>query len=99
MKLRAAVAARILRRSSLALATAACAAMMALSSGAEPPRATAEDRAAAPAQPAKGPGDVQKRVRELLYVLRYYRVDVRNEEWAGAIRELVQFGGSAVPEI
>jgi hypothetical protein len=73
--------------------------MMALFCCAELPRGTAADRAAAPAQPAKGPGDVQKRVRELLYVLRYYRVDVRNEEWAGAIRELVQFGRPAVPEI
>jgi hypothetical protein len=99
MKLRAAVADRILGGSSLALATTLCAAMTAVSAWAEPPRATAEDRAGSPGQPAKRPGDVQKRVRELLYVLRYHRAQVRSDEWAGAIREMVQLGRPAVPEI
>ncbi|HET6327362.1 MAG TPA: hypothetical protein VFG04_21955 [Planctomycetaceae bacterium] len=59
-------------------------------------RATADDRAAAA---TKAVTDVQRRVRELIYILRYHRPFVRADEWASAIRELVQIGKPAVPEL
>ncbi len=43
--------------------------------------------------------DVTRVVREQVYVLRQHRVFCRNDEWAAAIRELVQIGKPAVPEL
>jgi hypothetical protein len=65
------------------------------SSAGEPGRASA----GIPPTAAKSQADVQKRVRELIYILRYHRLDARVDEWAGAIRELVQIGKPAAPEI
>jgi hypothetical protein len=73
--------------------------MIAAASWSEPCRATADDRPGAPTTASNSPVDVQKRVRELIYILRYHRWDVRTDEWGGAIRELVQIGQPAVPEI
>jgi hypothetical protein len=69
------------------------------SSAGEPGRPTAGAGADKPATPAKSDAGVQKRVRELIYILRHHRIAVRADEWAGAIRELVQIGKPAVPEI
>lgn len=41
----------------------------------------------------------QRRVRELIYVLRQHRVFERCDEWAAAIRELTEIGPAAVPEL
>ena len=40
-----------------------------------------------------------RRVRELIYMLRQHRVFSRCDEWAGTIRELVEIGKPAVPEL
>lgn len=40
-----------------------------------------------------------QRIRELIYVLRYHRVFERYEQWAAVIRELVEIGPPAVPEL
>jgi hypothetical protein len=61
--------------------------------------ATADDRGKAPAKTTQSDADVQQRVRELVYVLRHYRVHVRVEEWVGALRELIRIGKPAVPEL
>jgi len=50
-------------------------------------------------QNAQAANDTQRRVRELIYLLRQHRVDARVDEWAAAIRELVQIGRPAVPEL
>lgn len=42
---------------------------------------------------------VQRRVRELIYMLRQHRVVERADEWASAIRELTEIGPAAVPEL
>lgn len=42
---------------------------------------------------------VQRRVRELIYLLRQHRVFDRTDEWASAIRELTEIGPAAVPEL
>ncbi|MCP4710495.1 MAG: hypothetical protein GY869_17875, partial [Planctomycetes bacterium] len=41
----------------------------------------------------------QRRVLELVYVLRYHLVTSRTEQWVGAIRELVEIGKPAVGEL
>jgi hypothetical protein len=66
---------------------------------AENRRAIADDRVGPAATASKSEVDVQRRVRELIYVLRYHRITARTEEWAGVIRELVQIGKPAVPEV
>ncbi len=43
--------------------------------------------------------DVTQRVREQICILRQHRVFCRNDEWAAAIRELVEIGKPAVPEL
>jgi hypothetical protein len=43
--------------------------------------------------------DQARRVRELIYVFRNYRVFSRDEEWAQTIRELAKIGKPAVPEL
>ena len=43
--------------------------------------------------------ETQVRVRELIYVLRHHRVFQRADEWGGAIRELVEIGPDALPEL
>lgn len=40
-----------------------------------------------------------QRARELIYLFRQHRVFVRDEEWARNIRELVEIGKPAVPEL
>jgi hypothetical protein len=50
-------------------------------------------------QTPKAAADVQIRVRELIYILRYHQVFDRQDEWAGALRELTQIGKPAVPEL
>lgn len=45
------------------------------------------------------PEDVTRRVRELLYILRQFRVFSRSDEWGGAMRELIEIGKTAVPEL
>lgn len=40
-----------------------------------------------------------QRTRELIYLLRQYRVFSRDEEWARTLRELVEIGKPAVPEL
>jgi hypothetical protein len=40
-----------------------------------------------------------RRVRELIYLFRQHRVFSRDEEWAENIRELVEIGKPAVPEL
>lgn len=42
---------------------------------------------------------LQRRVRELIYMLRNHRVFERCNEWAGAIRELILIGSDALPEL
>jgi len=39
------------------------------------------------------------RIRALIYILRYHRPFSRTDQWASAIRELVQIGKPAVPEL
>lgn len=52
------------------------------------------------AAPAAADDDaVQRRVRELIYLLRQHRVFERTDEWASAIRELTEIGPAAVPEL
>ncbi|HJT33672.1 MAG TPA: hypothetical protein VJ783_16625 [Pirellulales bacterium] len=52
------------------------------------------------AAPAAADDDVvQRRVRELIYLLRQHRVFERTDEWASAIRELTDIGPAAVPEL
>jgi len=51
---------------------------------------------------AKGsprPDDRTRRIRELIYFFRTYRVFCRDEEWAQTIRELASIGKDAVPEL
>src|SRR5487761_1077856 len=52
-----------------------------------------------PSKTEEGPAAdrASRRVRELIYVLRLHRVFARTDEWAGAIRELVEIGPAAVP--
>jgi hypothetical protein len=45
------------------------------------------------------PEDRTRRVRELIYFFRTYRVFCRDEEWAQRIRELALIGKDAVPEL
>jgi beta-lactamase regulating signal transducer with metallopeptidase domain len=63
--------------------------------------ATADGRGSPPGAGLRNETDaaIQKRIRELIYILRYHRVSARVEEWAGAIRELIQIGKPAVPEL
>lgn len=42
---------------------------------------------------------VQRRVRELIYLLRQHRVFERTDDWASAIRELTEIGPAALPEL
>jgi hypothetical protein len=43
--------------------------------------------------------DPTQRIRELIYFFRHHRVFSRDEEWAMTIRELVEIGKPAVPEL
>lgn len=43
--------------------------------------------------------DQTQRVRELIYLLRQHQVFERTDEWASAIRELIEIGKPAVPEL
>jgi len=42
---------------------------------------------------------VQTRVRELVYVLRNYALDVEVEKWTAALKELIEIGSPAAPEL
>jgi hypothetical protein len=59
------------------------------------PKASAETEAGSGA----GEDALTQRVCELVYLLRQHRVFSRSDEWAGAIRELVEIGKPAVPEL
>ncbi len=64
------------------------------------PQAAAAPRVEAPgAKPAPDADDRTRRVRELIYVFRDFRVFARDEEWARTIRELATIGKDAVPEL
>ena len=64
------------------------------------PQAAAAPRVEAPgAKPAPDADDRTRRVRELIYFFRDYRVFSRDEEWAQTIRELATIGKDAVPEL
>jgi RNA polymerase sigma factor (sigma-70 family) len=64
------------------------------------PQTAAVPRVEAPgAKPASGADDRTRRVRELIYVFRDFRVFARDEEWARTIRELATIGKDAVPEL
>jgi RNA polymerase sigma factor (sigma-70 family) len=47
----------------------------------------------------KVPEEKTRRVRELIYFFRSYKVFNRDEEWARTIRELATIGKAAVPEL
>lgn len=71
---------------------------------ADGPSAASSERGATqvtspPRQNGQAQGNVQRRVRELIYILRHHRVSKRQDEWGGAIRELVEIGPAAVPEL
>lgn len=73
-------------------------------SAAEGPKEKDQGRAAAVPQAATATNRAndaatQVRVRELIYVLRCYRVSERCNEWGAAIRELVTIGKPALPEL
>jgi hypothetical protein len=53
----------------------------------------------AAAKRSPGTDDQTRRVRELIYFFRTYRVFCRDEEWARTIRELATIGKAAVPEL
>lgn len=53
----------------------------------------------APANESENDDATQTRIRELIYVLRQYRVSQRKDEWGAAIRELVEIGPPACPEL
>jgi hypothetical protein len=55
--------------------------------------------AASDAKPSPGTDDRTRRVRELIYFFRSYRVFSRDDEWARTIRELTTIGKDAVPEL
>lgn len=82
-----------------AVALAALFASSAVVSWAEKRSVAAADRVGPSPSARKTDVDVQKRVRELIYVLRYHRASARVEEWTGAMRELVRIGSPAVPEL
>jgi hypothetical protein len=63
------------------------------------PRPDAQANDTQPAAPPPAPASTVQRVRELLYVLRYHRVFSRSDQWAGAVRELIEIGKPAVPEL
>ena len=48
---------------------------------------------------SKSDDAARRRTRELIYVLRQYRVFDRCDEWGAAIRELIQIGKPAIPEL
>ena len=54
---------------------------------------------ASAAVPTEAPEGRTRRIRELIYLLRPHRVFIRTDEWAGVIRELVEIGEPAVPEL
>jgi HEAT repeat protein len=82
-----------------ALALAALVASSTVVSWAEERSAIADDGVGPAATANNTDVDVQKRVRELIYVLRYHRASARVEDWTGAMRELVGIGKPAVPEL
>src|SRR5580704_10340990 len=82
-----------------AVALAALFASSGVGSWAEKRNVAAADRVGPSPSARKTDVDVQKRVRELIYVLRYHRASARVEEWTGAMRELVRIGSPAVPEL
>ena len=51
------------------------------------------------AEPTTRPDARETRVRELVYVLRHSLCFVREDEWSAAIRELIQIGEPAVPDL
>ncbi len=66
--------------------------------------AQAQDPTAASGRPVIGKSanaadEKTRRVRELIYFFRSYRVFNRDEEWARTIRELATIGKAAVPEL
>jgi len=68
------------------------------------PKAKGQDSvtAAPPSTTAPDPANeaaIETRVRELIYVLRLHRVFERTDEWGAAIRELVEIGPPALPEL
>jgi hypothetical protein len=81
----------------IAVATLAC--LVAASLSGVQGRTAAGDQPAASPPSSKSSAEVERRVRELIYVLRYHRVSVCTEVWTGAIRELVQIDKPAVPEL
>ena len=62
----------------------------------DPPRVSTH--AGGDAKP-KAADEKTRRVRELIYFFRSYKVFNRDEEWARTIRELATIGKSAVPEL
>jgi beta-lactamase regulating signal transducer with metallopeptidase domain len=69
--------------------------------GAKEGGATADGRVSPPGATIRNETDaaIQKRIRELIYILRYHSAFENVNEWASAIRELVQIGKPAVPEL
>ncbi len=62
----------------------------------DPPGATARPGSD---QAARSADEKTRRVRELIYFFRSYKVFNRDEEWARTIRELAAIGRDAVPEL
>jgi hypothetical protein len=50
-------------------------------------------------QPDEPPRDDVVRSRESIYLLRFHLPGIRDDEWAGALRELIEIGKPAVPEL
>lgn len=75
--------------------SAACLNSLAMADDPAPDKETKQSTEKTPAKDEK----LQRRVRELIYVLRNHRVFDRCDEWAGAIRELILIGPDALPEL